>query len=245
MSARALAVLAAALVAALAFAPSAGAANRRVAIGDFKWSLPVVDIDLGEHVTWHWIGPDTIHSITGTSTNDQGIDSDPTTSLPRHRLGDTFRLDFNSPGSYEFECKLHPFVRGTVVVSSTPGDPVAEPDPVPSNNFDLKAPVVGSIRLDRTSFRNRGTGMHFALDERTRVDAEYFRLKSDGGGHRFAGWAQWTGYVGFNQVRFGAARKHFRARPGRYIAYIRGTDLSANESKPRVRKFRILPPVKR
>ncbi len=244
MRARVLAALAAALVAALALAPIAGAANRRVAIGDFKWSLPVVDIDLGEHVTWHWIGPDTIHSITGVSANDLGLDSDPTTSFPRHRVGDSFSLSFETPGTFKFECKLHPFVKGTVVVSSTPGDPVSEPDPVPSNNFDLKPPVVGSIRLDGNSFRNRGTGMHFALDERALIDAEYYRLKPKGG-RRFAGWAQWTGYVGYNDVRFGAARKHFRARPGRYVAFIRGTDLSANESKPKVRKFRILAPVKR
>lgn len=237
---RALAVLAVAAFASLALAPTAGADNRRVAIGDFKWSLPLVNIDLGEHVTWHWVGPDTIHSVTGTSANDQDLDSDPNTSLPKHKLGDSFRLDFDAPGTYEFECKLHPFVRGAVVVSPTPGDPVSEPDPIPSNNFDLKAPVVGSIRLKSNSFRHRGTGMTFALDERTLVDAEYFRLRPHGGRH-FAGWGQWTGYVGYNEVRFGAARKHFRARPGRYIAYIRGTDLSANESKPKARKFRILP----
>jgi plastocyanin len=239
-----MAVLAATIVALLVFAPAAGAANRRVAIGNFKWSLPEVDINLGEHVTWHWIGPDTIHSVTGTSANDEGWDSDPTTSLPKHRVGDSYQLTFDSPGTYQFECKLHPFVRGTVVVSSTPGDPVSEPDPVPSNNFDLKAPVVGSIRLKSNTFRHRGTGMSFALDERTLVDSEYYRLKPHGG-RSFAGWAQWTGYVGYNEVRFGSGRKHFRARPGRYVALIRGTDLSANESKPKVRKFRILPPVGR
>ncbi len=244
MRRRAPAVLVAALAITLTFVPSAGATNRRVAIGDFKWSPPVVNIDLGEHVTWHWIGPDTIHSVTGASANDQGWDSDPTTALPKHKLGDSYRLTFDNPGTFEFECKLHPFVRGEVVVSSTPGDPVSEPDPIPSNNFDLKAPVVGSIRLDRNSFRHRGTAMHFALDERARIDAEYFRLQP-GGGRRFAGWSQWTGYVGFNDVRFGAARKHFRARPGRYVAYLRGTDLSANESNPKVRKFQILPPVGR
>ena len=217
MRPRALAAFAAALAAALALAPAAGAANRRVAIGDFKWSEPVVNIDLGEHVTWHWVGPDTIHSVTGVSANDQDWDSDPTTSLPRHPLGDTYRLEFDTPGAYQFECKLHPFVNGRVVVSSTPGNPNAEPDPVPEINFDLKAPIVGSLRLDSNVFGRRGTGMHFALDERTVVDAEYYRLKR-GGGRRFAGWAQWSGHVGFNDVRFGAPRKHFRARPGRYVA---------------------------
>ena len=212
-----------------------------MSIGDFKWSQPVVNIDLGEHVTWHWVGPDTIHSVTGVSANDKGWDSDPTTSLPRHQLGDTYQLEFDSPGTYQFECKLHPFVAGEVVVSSTPGDPVTEPDPVPEINFDLKAPIVGSLRLDSNTFGRGGTGMHFALDERAIVDAEYYRLEN-GGRRRFAGWAQWGGHVGFNDVRFGAPRKHFRARPGRYVAYIRGIDRSANESKPKTRRFRIVEP---
>ncbi len=242
MRPRALAALVAALLAGLALAPGAGAANRRVAIGDFRWSLPVVNIDLGEHVTWHWVGPDTIHSVTGISANDQNWDSDPTTSLPKHPLGDSYRLEFDTPGIYQFECKLHPFVNGEVVVSANPGNPVDEPDPVPEINFDLKAPIVGSLRLDGNTFGHGGTGMHFALDERTVVDAEYYRLKPRGGGRSYAGWAQWTGYVGYNDVRFGAPRKHFRARPGRYVAFIRGTDLSANESKPKKRRFRILAP---
>ncbi|MFN8161521.1 MAG: plastocyanin/azurin family copper-binding protein [Solirubrobacterales bacterium] len=225
---------------ALALSSPAQASNRRIGIGDFKWSEPVVNIDLGEHVTWYWIGPDTIHSVTGYSPNDAGTDSDPKTSLPRHNLGDTFSHTFDAPGTYLFRCKLHRFVRGEVVVSSTPGDPVGEPDRIPSNHFDLKPPVVGSIRLDRHSFRHRGTAMRFALDERAHVDADYYRL-TPRGGRVFAGWAQWNGYVGYNDVRFGAARKHFKARPGAYVALIRGTDLSANEGEPKVRKFRILP----
>ena len=52
---------------------SAGAANRRVAIGHYQWSIPQIHLDLGEHVTWYWVGPDTLHSVTGTSPNDAGL----------------------------------------------------------------------------------------------------------------------------------------------------------------------------
>jgi hypothetical protein len=55
-------VAAALLVVALALgATSASAANRRVAIGHYQWSIPQLHVNLGEHVTWYWVGPDTLH----------------------------------------------------------------------------------------------------------------------------------------------------------------------------------------
>jgi plastocyanin len=230
------------LLAVLAAVLPAGAqgANRRVAIGNYMWSNPKVEIDLGEHVTWHWVGPDTVHSVTGVSANAKGWDSDPGNPLPNHNLGFTYQLSFSSPGVYEFECKLHPLVGGTVIVSSTPGDPVSEPDPIPPVTLDRKPAEIGGISLDRHQFRHRGTGFHFALDEPAHIDADYYFLKPQGG-RRFAGYSQWNGYVGLNLVRFGAARKHFKARPGRYVAYIRSTDRSGNTTKAKQRRFRLLP----
>ena len=97
------------LLVALALLPSIAAADsHRVAIGDYRWSQPEVNVDLGQHVTWYWVGPDTIHSVTGISANDKGEDSDPQTSFPQHKPGDSFQLSFNSPGTYLFQCKLHP-----------------------------------------------------------------------------------------------------------------------------------------
>ena len=219
---------------------SAAAANRRVSIGDYKWSIPTVDVNLGEHVTWTWVGPDTVHSVTGVSPNAQQWDSDPGNPLPNHNLGFTYQVTFDSPGIYHFQCKIHPLVGGDVIVSSTPGDPVTEPDPVPELNIDTKPAEINGIRLDRHQFRNKGTGFHFALDEPAHVDADYWFLKPQGG-RRFAGYSQWNGHIGFNLVRFGAARKHFKYRPGRYVAYIRSTDRAGNVTKPKQRSFRVLP----
>jgi plastocyanin len=230
--------LAAALV--VAAPGSSQAANRRVSIGDYKWSLPTIDLNLGEHVTWYWVGPDTVHSVTGVSPNAAGLDSDPGNPLPNHTLGFDYQVTFSNPGIYRFECKLHPLVGGTVVVSSTPGDPTAEPDPVPQVKLDTKPAEINGISLDRHQFRHRGTGFHFALDEPAHVDAEYYLLRPQGG-RGYAGYSQWNGYVGLNLVRFGAARKHFKARPGRYIAYIRSTDRSGNTTKAKKRSFRLLP----
>ena len=225
-------------VAALLFAAAAGAANRRVSIGHYQWSVPQIHLDLGEHVTWYWVGPDTMHSVTGTSDNDSGIDSDRGINTPNHPLGDSFQVTFDHPGLYRFQCKLHPGVRGTVDVSSTPGDPNTEVDPVPKINFDLTPPHVSEVKLRSRKFGRDGTTLHFGVDETSKIDAEYYAVRH---GHRagFAGWHAWRAHVGYNDVRFAGRSKHFRARPGRYMAVIRATDTSNNPGRKRVRRFRI------
>lgn len=217
----------------------ASGANRRVAISDYRWSLEDVQIDLGEHVTWHWTGPDTLHSVTGDSPNSAGIDSDPNKGQPEHVIGDSFRVDFDQPGTYRFRCKIHSTVNGTVTVSATPGDPITEPDPVPRSSVDLKRPRMSDIRLAKTTFRRPGTRLHFAVGERSRVSADYYRFDREGK-RRFAGYANWEGTVGFNTVPFGNRREHFKPRPGRYVAVISATDRSANTGGDHRVRFRIL-----
>jgi hypothetical protein len=39
--------------------------------------------------------------------------------------------DSPQPGVYQFQCKLHPVVHGEVIVSSSPGAPNDDPDPIP------------------------------------------------------------------------------------------------------------------
>jgi plastocyanin len=238
-SRRAPAALGAALAAlALLFAATSHAANRRVSIGHYQWSLPQIHLNLGEHVTWYWVGPDTMHSVTGISPNDRGIDSDAGINTPNHPLGDTFRLAFNQPGTYQFQCKLHPGVRGTVNVSSTPGDPNKEVDPVPKINFDLTPPHVSELNLRSRSFGRHGTTLHFGVDETSKIDSEYYAMRH---GHRsgFAGWHAWHAHVGYNDVDFGGASKHFHPKPGRYVAIIRATDTSNNTARKRIRHFRV------
>jgi plastocyanin len=236
LSRLALAVLAAAALVAVLAAP-ASAANRRIAIGHYHWSSPEVDIDLGEHVTWYWVGPDTMHSVTGTSANDAGLDSDPGNDVPRHRIGDSFQLTFNEPGTYTFQCKLHSVVRGTIVVAPTPGDPATEVDPIPRSHVDLRAPRLDGVRVVSPPRRSDRARLRFALDERASVDAELYRL---GGGHRrFAGFEKWGGHIGFNDVPLGRHARHFRPRRGRYLAVLRATDAANNTSRPRRLRFRL------
>jgi plastocyanin len=231
-------IVAAAIVASLVFVPAAHAANARVAIADFKWSKPEIQLDLGEHVTWYWTGPDLQHSITQTSGPIGDIDSDAGNPVPNHTAGDLWRHDFDQPGTYEFHCKLHSVVRGTVVVSSNPSaDPDAEPDPIPQVNFDAVAPKLAGVTLTKTRFGAGGTTLNATLNEKATVDAEFWRLpKRDGGERRYAGWQEWSGHIGYNHLEgFGVKGEHLRARPGRYVAEVRATDESHNRSKARLR----------
>ena len=231
----------AAATAALAASGTARAADAKVAIGHYRWSEPVVHVDLGQHVTWYWVGPDTMHSVTGISANDAGDDSDPNNSQPDHKLGSTFRLSFSEPGVYEFQCKLHPVVRGEVIVSGAPGNPLDDPDPVPKLNVLLIRPTLTQIFLSRARFHRAGTTLNVALDDPSVIDAEIWHVAH---GHRstFAGWARWRAHIGYNYLPFGGRSRHFRPAPGRYVAFLQATDLFSNTSRIRRVPFTILGP---
>jgi plastocyanin len=220
--------------------PAARAADAKVAIGHYRWSKRVVHVDLGQHVTWYWVGPDTMHSVTGDSANDLRLDSDQRTSEPHHHVGDKFQLSFSQPGVYEFRCKLHPVVRGEVVVSADPGNPVDDPDPIPPLNVDLMRPRLSDIRLTRRSFTTTGATLHYALDDSSDLDAEIWHI-SDGHRGKYAGWEQWRGHIGFNEARFASRRRHFKPRPGRYVAYLTPTDFFSNVGRTKTVRFTIRP----
>jgi plastocyanin len=225
----------------LAASPTARAADAKVAIGHYRWSAPVVHVDLGQHVTWYWVGPDTMHSVTGISANDAGEDSDPNNSQPDHKLGSSFRLSFSQPGVYEFQCKLHPVVRGEVIVSDAQGNPLDDPDPVPKLNVLLIRPTLTQIFLSRARFHRTGTTLNLSLDDPSVIDAEIWH-RSHGHRSAYAGWAHWRAHIGFNYLRFGGRSRHFTPAPGRYVAFLQATDLFNNTSRIRRVPFTVLAP---
>jgi plastocyanin len=229
-----------ATAAAVAGSGTARAADVKVAIGHYHWSNAVVHVDLGQHVTWYWVGPDTEHSVTGTSTNDLADDSDPG-RLPNHSVGSTFRLTFSQPGVYEFQCKLHPVVHGEVIVSDTPGNPLDDPDPVPKPNVLLTRPTLTQVFLARPRFPTAGTTLSLALDDPSLIDGEIWHMAH---GHRstYAGWARWRAHIGYNYLPFGGRSEHFRPAPGRYVAFLQATDLFNNASRIQRVPFTISPP---
>jgi len=225
---------------ALAFPASSPAANTRVSIANFAWSNPEVHVDLSESVTWDWLGPDLAHSVTGISPNALQWDSDPGTDAPNHQPGDSYSIRFEAPGTYAFQCKLHAFVRGEVVVSDTPGDPNSDPGPQPPLNIDVLEPTLGEVRLAKQRFSGRkGVKTGASISERGTLDAEYYRLNSKGK-RVFNGFATWSTFIGHNSFRLGARGKHFKGRPGRYLVVLQATDSSNNASKAVKKRFQIL-----
>lgn len=227
------------LAAVLVLAPAAGATNTRVSIAYYKWSQREVHIDLGEKVTWDWLGPDLAHSVTGISTNDQQWDSDPKTDAPYHRAGYSYTLQFNEPGTYIFQCKLHPVVRGEVVVSDVPGDPNSDAGPQPPLNVDGTPPKLSGVDLGK--HRTKGGGgvpLTVRVSEKGHLEAQYYRLGPKGR-RAYAGFARWKTKAGVNRLKLGARWKHFEALPGSYEAVLRASDGSANQSKPVTRGFAI------
>lgn len=241
----------AALLLAAALAGPAQAANTRISISDFKWSKDA-QIDLGESVTWDWIGPDTQHSVSGLPTNATQWDSDPGGVRP-HPLGDTFKVTFDQPGVYTFQCKLHNSVRGTVTVSSDPGDPGSDPGPQPELNFDLVPPNLTGPYLTRSRLgpNGKGTGMQFGINEKGTVSADYYRLIRRGKGRRarwvskFMGFDEWTTHVGLNTINFARRSESFPAGPGRYFSNVYATDESFNSGPTFRMKFIIVGPRRR
>lgn len=207
--------LAAAAVSA-AVPAGAAASNHKVAIGGFRWSTPTVHVDLGEHVTWYWAGPDTQHSVTGGSANDQDTDSDRGRDVPVHKVGDSFRVSFSQAGTYEFHCKLHPGVAGQVVVDPLPGDPTSEPDPDPVLSPDRSAPTLADLRL--AAPRKGVAVLRYSLDQAATVLVEVRR------GQSLVRSQQIDGHVGYDR-----ARLNLRGlRAGRYQVRLTASDAVGN-----------------
>jgi plastocyanin len=229
-------------------AAPAQAGSTRVSITDFQWSKDP-QIDLGESVTWDWLGPDTQHSVSGRAPNASQWDSDPGT-VRAHPLGHTFKVTFDLPGVYNFVCKLHASVRGSVTVSSNPGDPFSDPGPQPPLNLDIVPPNLQNTYLTRSRFANhgKGTGLTFQSNERGTASADYYRLVTRGRGRnrrtvrRFVGFSNWNVHVGINLVNFARRGSNFNAKPGRYAAVFFATDESSNSTTEQVLRFQVVRP---
>lgn len=87
--------------------PSEGGAQVE-ATGGMQFEPATVEIEAGESVTWTNSGG-VRHTVTSTSDSmdfDEPLGSD-----------DSVTVTFDEPGTYEYECTIHPGMTGTVVVS--------------------------------------------------------------------------------------------------------------------------------
>lgn len=75
-----------------------------VSVNDFDFSPNSIQIEPGTTVTWTWTGKED-HDVNG-----DGLES------PVQKTG-TYQYTFEKPGQYDYECTLHPIMRGRVIVT--------------------------------------------------------------------------------------------------------------------------------
>jgi plastocyanin len=117
------------------------ASETSVDIGGFKFSPGTVTAQQGDTVTWHWVGPDVNHTVTSTANQADSFESHP--AVPVSQVtgpppGGTYSHVFNTPGSFTYFCRVHPFIKGTVVVKPAPPLP---PPPPPTGVTQQAAPA--------------------------------------------------------------------------------------------------------
>src|SRR3954451_3076265 len=161
-----------AIVAALAV--PASAATTGVDVANFAFTPSTVHIAPGDTVAWTFRGPDLNHSVTAT---DGSFDSDPGTGSPLHVVGDTFSHTFDSAGTFSYFCKVHSFMKGTVVVGT---------GPAPTS--DTEAPAVSGLKV-------RHRRAKFTLSEKASLK---LTLKRSGGGKKSLAR---TGSAGANSIK--------------------------------------------
>ncbi len=113
---------------ALAIVPAApaAAATVEVRVGDqFKFTPSTVNIASGDTVRWTWVGPDTNHNVG--SSSGEAFDSDPNAPvlLINHPVGFTYSRPFGRLGETSYFCRVHPSMRGRIVVGGGGGDSTA------------------------------------------------------------------------------------------------------------------------
>ncbi|MDB5650107.1 MAG: hypothetical protein JWL62_1627 [Hyphomicrobiales bacterium] len=91
----------------LALSTRAGAAAEvRIRIADFAFAPADLTITRGTMVIWE-NADDMVHSIVSTTGAFRSSALD---------TGDSFTFTFDSPGTFEYSCGLHPRMRGRIVV---------------------------------------------------------------------------------------------------------------------------------
>ena len=206
---------------------------------NYQWSSPDIHIDLGEHVTWYWVGPDTMHSVTGRLGQRARASTPTRARLPPPHLGDNFqsaspaghlRLPVQAPrGRPRHDHGVRPARR-----------PVDRAGPGAAEQRRHPAALHGrrAARFD-VDPRKKGTHLRMGLDERGTADAEIYRLEGpkDRGGSPAgrAGRPSW----GSTAFPSRTARSTSRRALARYLAEIRATDRSNNTSRPQNIRFSI------
>ena len=88
---------------------SPGGGGASVAITNFAYVPPTLSVASGTTVTWT-NGDNVGHTVTADDGNSFGSDL--------LGQGHTFQLTAPAPGTYAYHCSIHPFMKGTLTVTT-------------------------------------------------------------------------------------------------------------------------------
>lgn len=92
------------VLAAILFAGLASASTTQVLIKDFKFQPQNITISKGDTVTWTHPGPAS-HTVKFSDSES-----------PILKNGTSYSKTFDQTGTFPYECGVHPYMKGTVVV---------------------------------------------------------------------------------------------------------------------------------
>lgn len=222
---------------ALGVAAPASAADQVVVGRDtLDWDRPTVAVQPGESVTWTFPGTVQVHNVAGSgpAASDPNWDA---FASPFGAPAPDATYTFQSEGTYNFVCEVHPSTMvGTVTVSTapvvTPAPTPVPPSQQPFPNDDTAALTLEKVevdddapRLTRVSARRAGRSarVRFRVSEPSSVVIRFKR------GKRTVLTLQWTGD--------GTRGLKVRMRGGRYRVEVRATDIAGNRSP--IRRARV------
>lgn len=90
--------------------PAAAIATNQVTISNFAFNPASITVKVGTTVTWTNQDQDA-HTVSFKSGPESGKTSQPL------QMGDTYTHTFTTAGTVAYICSIHPFMKGTVVVT--------------------------------------------------------------------------------------------------------------------------------
>lgn len=117
------------------------ATTAEVAVRDYEYVPPTVEIEVGDTVRWTWQSEDR-HTVTSPGVFDSHPDCTVLTPEACGANGTVFRWTSSEPATIEYGCRLHPDrMRGTIHVVAAGAEPApseplppASPSPSPSSS---------------------------------------------------------------------------------------------------------------
>lgn len=125
---------------AMGSAVGAQGASASVSIQNFAFAPGTIQVAAGTTVTWT-NNDQTTHTVTADDGSFDSGDVAP---------GGTFSMTFNTPGTFAYHCKIHPFMTASVVVTGGEQQQATQPAAAPATTVATMAPAAAGNTAAQT-----------------------------------------------------------------------------------------------